>query len=118
MECDDTRELSSKRLFDGSTAVADQLKEVILDQGEGKPSSQEGRTPPASNVLQNITNSSKQQLNGRQQKGTPLGMLQAKQCKDLEEEFSKNQQNILEQLHQADENVAPIIASTQFVEEI
>lgn len=50
---------------------------------------------------------------------TPLGLLQAKQCRTLEEEFTKNQRTILNQLDQSDENTMPVVPSTtQFVEQI
>lgn len=59
------------------------------------------------------------QNGGGRSRGTPRAMLQAKQCRTLEEEFSKNQRNILSQLVQDDsENIAPVPSTTQFVEEI
>lgn len=50
-------------------------------------------------------------------KSNPRGMLQAKQCRAIEEEYSKNQQAIVTQLADQ-ENKTPPPSNTQFVESI
>ncbi|XP_018008878.1 cell division cycle-associated protein 3 [Hyalella azteca] len=50
---------------------------------------------------------------------TPRNLLQAKQCRTIEEEFTKNQRNILAQINAVDEEVVTVVPSTtQFVEQI
>ncbi|KAF2365449.1 hypothetical protein FHG87_003794 [Trinorchestia longiramus] len=49
---------------------------------------------------------------------TPRNLLQAKQCRTLEEEFNKNQRNILAQIAATDEEEAIVPSTTQFVDQI
>lgn len=46
---------------------------------------------------------------------TPRGLIQAKQCRNVEEEYNKSQQIILDQLSTHEETV---VSNTQFVESI
>jgi len=114
-----SQSVTSRLVFNDSA-----LEESVVaeDKEEGEESEEEARpevksdATDSSGVLQNVTNTAaSKQGKAAGNKGTPLGLLQAKQCRTLEQEFTKTQQSILQQLD-SDENTIP--SSTQFVQQI